>query len=58
MSVTYDLRTIHYCFSAGGTLDLFRSVSMAMDVLPCQLDMASADPAVTTEVGAGQLSQG
>ena len=35
----YDLRTIHYCFSAGGTLDLF----MAMDAIPCQLDMASAD---------------
>jgi len=37
-----DLRTIHYCFSAGGTLDLIWSVFMAMDALPCQLDMASA----------------
>jgi len=37
-----DLRTIHYCFSAGGTLDLIRSVFMAMDAIPCQLDMASA----------------
>ena len=36
-----DLRTIHYCFSAGGTLDLFWSVFMAMDAIPCQLDMAS-----------------
>jgi len=49
--MTCDLRTIHYCFSAGGTLDLFRSVFMTMDALPCQLDVASA-------VGAGQLSQG
>jgi len=28
---------------------------MAMDALPCQLDVASA---VTTEIGVGQLSQG
>jgi len=53
-----DLRTIHYCFSAGGTLDLFWSVFMAIDALPCQTDMASADLVVTIEVGAGQLAQG
>jgi len=43
MSVTYDLRTIRYCFSAGGTLDLSWSVFMAMDAIPCQLHMTSAD---------------
>ena len=41
--MTCDLRTTHYCFSASGTLDLIWSVFMAMDVIPCQLDMASAD---------------
>jgi hypothetical protein len=56
--MTSDLRTINYCFSAVGTLDLFLSVFMAMDALPCQLDTALADLAVTTEIGAGQLSQG
>jgi len=34
-----DLRTIRYCFSAGGTLGLIWSVFMAMDAIPCQLDM-------------------
>jgi len=38
-----DLRTVRYCFSAGGTLDLIWSVFMAMDATCCQLDMASAD---------------
>ena len=38
-----DLKTIHFSFSAGGTLDLFWFVFMAMDAHPCQLDMASAD---------------
>jgi len=37
-----DLRTIHYCISASDTLDLFQSVFMARDSLPCQLDVASA----------------
>ena len=50
-----DLRTIPYCFSADVTPDLFRSVLVAMNAIPCQPDGASE---VTTEVGAGQLSQG
>jgi len=48
----YDLRTIHYCFSAGGPLDLFWSVFMAgCHSLPTWYGFS-------WPVGAWQLSQG